>query len=315
MFGSTLIFGAVTNSAVCWAQRTPDGDAKDQPASTSEPTAGETSADSKQETRKVVSSSTDDPQDYDTSLKQNLARRFLKDQESIWTFPTRLRASDADWIMPLGLVSAGFFATDTEFSKHLSNSPSRMRNSNTFSNVGLGAFAGIAGGLYLWGNFTHDDHKRETGFLAAEAAANSLSVVYALKYSLGRERPLNDDYAGNFRAGGDSFPSEHAAAAWSIATVVAHEYPGLLTQFLAYGMASAVSVSRLTAKEHFPSDVLIGSAIGWLSGEIVYRAHHDPEVGGSVWPSPSEARNYLEHERPRQNMGTTSVPLDRKSVV
>ena len=310
VFGSTLIFGAVTNSAVCWAQRTPDGDAKDQPASTSEATAGETSADSKQETRKVVSSSTDDPQDYDTSLKQNLVRRFLKDQESIWTFPTRLRASDADWIMPLGLVSAGFFATDTEFSKHLSNSPSRMRNSNTFSNVGLGAFAGLAGGLYLWGNFTHDDHKRETGFLAAEAAANSLGVVYALKYSLGRERPLNDDYAGNFRAGGDSFPSEHAAAAWSIATVVAHEYPGPLTQFLAYGMASAVSVSRLTAKEHFPSDVLIGSAIGWLSGEIVYRAHHDPEVGGSVWPSPSEARNYLEHERPRQNMGTTSVPLD-----
>jgi Capsule assembly protein Wzi/PAP2 superfamily len=248
--------------------------------------------------------------DYDNSLGLHLIGRLLRDQEAIWTSPFHVRLADADWLMPLGLAMAGTIATDTEFSKHLSNSPSRLNHSNTFSNYGLGAMGGLAGGLYLWGQMTHDDHKSETGLLAGEAAVDSLAVVYAFQYSFGRERPLTDNYQGSFWKSGNSFPSEHAAAAWSIASIIAHEYPSTLTDILAYGMASAVSVSRLTAKQHFPTDVLIGSAIGWLSGQIVYRQHHDPELGGSPWETFTESRDYLERERPRQSMGTTFVPLD-----
>jgi hypothetical protein len=251
-----------------------------------------------------------DSTDYDNSLGLHLLGRFARDQEAIWTSPAHIRLVDAEWLMPLGLLTAGTLATDTEFSKHLSNSPTRLSKSNSFSNYGLGAMGGLAGGLYLWGQLSHDDHKKETGLLAGEAAANSLVMVYAFKYALRRERPLTDDYRGDFWKGGDGFPSEHAAAAWSIASVVAHEYPGTLTQLMAYGMASAVSVSRLTAKQHFPTDVLIGSAIGWLNGEIVYRHHHDPELGGSTWETFKESRDYLERERPRQSMGTSFVPLD-----
>ena len=251
-----------------------------------------------------------DSADYDNSLGLHLLGRFARDQEAIWTSPAHIRLVDAEWLMPLGLLTAGTLATDTEFSKHLSNSPSRLSKSNSFSNYGLGAMGGLAGGLYLWGQLSHDDHKKETGLLAGEAAANSLVMVYAFKYAFGRERPLTDDYRGDFWKGGDGFPSEHAAAAWSIASVVAHEYPGTLTQIMAYGMASAVSVSRLTAKQHFPTDVLIGSAIGWLNGEIVYRHHHDTELGGSTWETFKESRDYLERERPRQSMGTSFVPLD-----
>jgi hypothetical protein len=244
------------------------------------------------------------------NLALRAVERFAADQRDIWTSPAKLRVADADWLLPLGLASAAFFATDTETSKHLSNSPQRLSRANNFSDAAVGALGGIAGGMYMWGELTHDDHKSETGFLAAEAAVNSLTVTYALKYTLGRERPLTNDYRGNFWSGGDSFPSEHSAAAWSIASVVAHEYPGVLTQVLAYGTATAVSLARVDAKQHFPSDVLIGSAIGWLSGEIVYRAHHDPELGGSPWQTYSEARDYLEQDRPRQNMGTAFVELD-----
>ena len=248
--------------------------------------------------------------DDDNSLGLHLLGRFVRDQEAVWTSPAHIRLVDAEWLMPLTLFTAGTLATDSDFSKHLSNSPSRLSRSNSFANYGLGAMGGLAGGLYLWGKVNHDDHKKETGFLAAEAAANSLVMVYAFKYAFGRERPLTDDYRGNFWKGGDGFPSEHAAAAWSIASVVAHEYPGTLTQIMAYGMASAVSVSRLTGKQHFPTDVLIGAGIGWLNGQIVYRQHHDPELGGSTWETFAESRNYLERERPRQSMGTTFVPLD-----
>jgi membrane-associated phospholipid phosphatase len=248
--------------------------------------------------------------DNANSLRPQSLARFLEDQKAIWTSPAQLRLADAGWLVPLGLFTAGTLATDTEFSKHLSNSPSWIRRSGDFSNYGLGAMGGLAAGLYLWGQRNHDDHKSETGLLAGEAAFNSLAVVYALKYSFPRERPLQNDFQGAFWKGGDSFPSEHAAAAWSIASVVAHEYPGPLTEILAYGMASAVSVSRLTAKQHFPSDVLIGSAVGWLSGEVTYRRHHDPELAGSTWNRFSESLDYLTENRPRQRMGTTFVPLD-----
>jgi len=184
---------------------------------------------------KAPSASSEDSQDYDTSLGLHLLQRFARDQQQFWTFPGRVRVADADWLMPFALTTAFFIGTDTEFSKHLSNSPSRINRSTTFSNYGIGAMGAMAGGLYLWGKVTHDDHKRETGFLAGEAAINSFAAAYALKYALGRERPLQDNYRGDFRTGGDSFPSEHAAAAWSIATVVAHEYPGTLTRILVYG--------------------------------------------------------------------------------
>jgi hypothetical protein len=70
-----------------------------------------------------------------------------------------------------------------------------------------------------------------------------------------------------------------------------------------------VTVTRVTGKQHFPSDVLIGSALGWYFGRQVYRAHHDPALGGGAWG------NFYEdaaEDQPRspQHMGSPYVPLD-----
>ena len=228
--------------------------------------------------------------DYENSVNFSALRNFEDDQKAIWASPFHLKPADADWLLPLGAVAGGLFATDTEFEKHLSNSPSRLKYSKDFSNAGLAAFVGAGAGMYVWGHVTHDEHRRETGFLAGEAAVDSLAVTYALKYAMGRERPLANNYQGGFWQGGDSFPSEHAAATWAIAGIVAHEYPGPLTSILAYGLAAGVSGSRLTAKQHFPSDVLIGSALGWFVSQEVYRHHHDPDLGGGAWPTYAEWR-------------------------
>jgi Capsule assembly protein Wzi/PAP2 superfamily len=305
-FSSLLTIGLNMVSPVCLA-KTWEQEANTSSASTAS-TPGDTTKESSSYDKPVKKDA--DATVDNTTLGLHILKNLAQDQEKIWTTPARLQVSDAQWLIPFGLVTAGLFATDTEFSKHLSDSPTRLKYSADFSNYGIGGMAGLAGGIYLWGQFTHDDHKRETGILAAEAAIDSTAVAYALEYSLGRERPLQNDYQGNFWSGGASFPSEHAAVAWSIASVIAHEYPGPLTDVLAYGMASAISASRVTAKQHFPTDVLIGSAIGWLSGEVVYRSHHDPELGGSTWETFDEARDYFEHDRPRQDMGTTFVELD-----
>jgi hypothetical protein len=163
--------------------------------------------------------------------------------------------------------------------------------------------------MYLFSFPTHRERWQETGFLAGEAALNSLVTVEALKYSLGRERPYQNGGSGAFFQGGTSFPSEHAAAAWSIAGVIAHEYPGTVPSLFAYGMASAVSISRIRAHQHFPSDVLIGGVLGYLISQNIYRRHHDAELGGATFESPRETVSD-EKMRAPSFMGSPYVPLD-----
>ncbi len=246
---------------------------------------------------------------YNNSLGASLLRNLVQDQKAIWTSPSRLRPQDATWLVPLGGLTAALLASDREFSKHLSNSPHRLVRSNTVSNLGAASLAGAAGGLYLWGKITQDEHKRETGFLSGEALLNALAVNSLIQVAAGRERPFQDGGSGNFFHHGTSFPSDHAAAAWSVAGVIAHQYPGPLTKLLAYGAASAVSAARITGKKHFPSDVLVGSAVGWFIGQQVYRAHHNPELGGGEWRSIGEFFRGGGDRSPA-NQGSPYVPLD-----
>lgn len=237
----------------------------------------------------------------------SLFERFADDQRSVWTAPFHARASDTDWLMPLGAVTAGLLATDRSSTAHLSQDPVTLRHYRSFSNDGVAALMGAAGGLALWSLKTGDAHQRETGFLAAESIVNSFVILEGLKYAAGRERPFQGTGDGRFRQGGTSFPSEHAAAAWAAAGILAHEYPGPLTKFLVYGLASAVSYSRVRGREHFPSDVLIGGAIGWLVSQHMYNRHHQPELGGAEWgggaPDP-------DGESPDLRRGSSYVPLD-----
>jgi Capsule assembly protein Wzi/PAP2 superfamily len=231
------------------------------------------------------------------------------DQKAIWTSPRRIRVGDASWLVPLGGLTAALFATDSDVSRHLNDSPSTIHRYQQISNYGIAAMAGGGAGLYFLGLVRHDEHERETGFLAGEAAVNGLLVTEALKYATRRERPYLDNANGDFWHGGDSFPSEHATAAWSIAGVIAHEYPGPLPTIAAYGLAAGISVARIEARQHFPSDVLVGSAIGWLVAQYVYKAHHNPDLQGSSWDVPA-----VRPERPShwsaKFMGSPYVPID-----
>ncbi|HKW89170.1 MAG TPA: capsule assembly Wzi family protein [Candidatus Acidoferrales bacterium] len=236
-------------------------------------------------------------------------KHFLMDQKAMWTSPARVRIPEATWLVPLGGFAAGLLATDTDSSRHLNSAPNTLHHYQQVSNYGVGAMAGAAGGLYFLGLATHNRHERETGFLSVEAAVDSLVAVEALKYMTRRERPLVDNADGNFWSGGDSFPSEHAAAAWSIAGVVAHEYRGPLPKIAAYGLATAISSARVTGKKHFPSDALVGSAIGWLVGYYVYKQHHDPELVGASWGIPAVRPNEDSHWNPG-SMGSPYVPME-----
>lgn len=245
----------------------------------------------------------------ENKLGLQLFRNIARDQQDIWTSPAHVRLGHATWLVPFAGVTAGLMVTDRDTSLHLSNNPSSLKNYRNLSNYGAAGMAGGVGGLYLWGRATNDPRKREAGILSGEAALDALLVSTALKYAMGRERPGTDSFQGKFWQGGDSFPSSHAAGAWAVASVLAHEYPGPFTKIFAYGAATAISVARIQGKQHFPSDVLVASGIGWLTGWQVYRARHKAEIGGGVTEDLSDSP-IVETERMPSAMGSPYVPLD-----
>src|SRR5438874_6186937 len=238
------------------------------------------------------------------TTEANFLKNLAFDQMHIWTSPFKLRDSDATWAIPFGIVTGSLIATDRDISKRLSN-PGRIDTSRQVSNLGLYSFIGAGAGMYGLGLISHNDHQRETGLLAGEAFINATLVAEALKVVVGRQRPFEGDHFGHIGKGGSSFPSAHAIDSWALASVLAREYPNPLMQIASYGLASAVSVARITAQQHYSSDVLVGSAFGYLIGKKIYRDHHNPELPGAEYGT-----FVREGSRGAEHSGSAYVPLE-----
>ena len=246
-------------------------------------------------------------EDPNNRLLMPFLKHLAGDQEQFWTAPTRFRVQDLKWAAPFVGVTTAFIASDSWWAKQVN--PAHMQTSKTISDYTTYGLLAGSGGAFVLGQLTHNDHMSESGLLAGEAAINATGVTYLFQEITQRPRPIQGNGNGDFFTGGGSFPSEHSAIAWSIASVMAHEYPGWLTQMAAYGAATAVTLTRVTARQHFPSDVVVGSALGWYFGRQVYRAHHDPEVGGSGWGSLFEEHSGEKTRNP-DYMASPYVPLD-----
>jgi len=202
------------------------------------------------------------------------------DQAGIWTSPLRIRANDAYWLVPFAAATGVALHYDAQAMQELGVDKTREDVSSTFSDIGLYSSIAGAGGLYFFGLAKNNDHLAETGRLGEEAMVNSFLVVEALKLATNRERPNEGNGRGGFWPRGTSsyqtdgsFPSGHAAATFAFARVLALEYPSKRVQIPAYLFALAVSASRVTAREHFPSDVLVGGTFGYLIGGYLFRHH------------------------------------------
>ncbi len=215
------------------------------------------------------------------------------DQAGIWTSPLRLQSRDALWLLPFAGATAVAIHYDPRAQQELGIDKNRIDASNTISQFGSTyATVGAGGTVYLIGRLTHNDHLTETGRLGTEAVIDATLVAEALKLATNRERPDEGNGTGGFwphgtRSFSDSFPSGHAIGSWALARVIAAEYPNKPTQIGVYAFATAISVSRVTSLKHFPSDALVGSALGYLIGGYVVRHHagQDFQSGLSFVPT------------------------------
>lgn len=209
---------------------------------------------------------------------QNFSATLVADQRRILTNPFHVNKHDLPWVLPLSAGIAFLAASDTRnMTERLhTNAASRTEASN-LSNAALVPLIAIPAGLYWW-SWRHDDsYSRHSVLLSARAVVDALVTTEMIGAVARRERPLTNNASGQFEKSSwwdSSFPSHHAAIAWSLASVIADRYPGWLTQLGVYGAASAVSLSRIGAQQHFPSDVIAGSALGFLVGKYVAHGDH-----------------------------------------
>jgi membrane-associated phospholipid phosphatase len=201
----------------------------------------------------------------------------LQDEEGILASPARTSGKDLFWLVPFGVATGVALDYDAHAMRSLGVDTQRQNRFETVSNLG-GIYAPLAasGTGYLVAGITHNDLLRETAVLSAEAMADATILNQGLKYAIDRQDPQQGDGTGRFWPhgtrswpDGQSMPSEHAMNVWAFAHVVATQYNGPATKAIVYSLATTVSVSRVLARQHFPSDVLVGSAFGYLIGGYV----------------------------------------------
>jgi membrane-associated phospholipid phosphatase len=262
---------AVLVAGLCWTAT-----AQSQPAAQTESTSTALpDAPQAQTTNPALAK----PDDENAVTLRATPMNLLKDQAAIWTSPAHIRERDLVWLVPLGLATTVTMTVDHQaMNSSKLNHPSLNSHADTASNGLLGGFVAAPVIIYGLGHIHHDYHATETGILGGEAMVDSLVVDEVVKAVSMRERPTVDGAKGKFfqtSVGLDSsFPSTHSMIAWSSAAVITAEYPGYMTKITAYGLASGLSISRVLARQHFPSDVLVGSAVGWLVGRYVVHRHH-----------------------------------------
>lgn len=206
-----------------------------------------------------------------------MLRRGLEDQKQLYAAP--FKVSNLKWDALFLAGTAGLLATDRRIEAQLPDSHfQRYQNS---SNVALGGLAASLAGLWIYGLKTDNLHAQETGNLELEALTNTFLIYAPMQFIAGRQRPGEGNGNGDFlrhHAMNTSFPGGHAMFSWTMATVVAREYPKPWVRLLAYGAAGTVTAGRLLAHDHWSSDILVGSVLGFAIGTHIFHAHCDPEL-------------------------------------
>ena len=194
------------------------------------------------------------------------------------------------------LGAAGVGATISLFDSRLLTGAHRLGGDELRTTSSIGNFVGgpvpvsLGAALYAVGRGAGSPFSEQLGREVIRAVLVSGAITAVTKGVVGRARP--------FAAPGDpdmfnpghgftngslaSFPSGHTSAAFATATVlarelgVAHPEARWIVNPLLFGGATFVGFSRVYDRQHWPSDVVAGAALGAITGfEVVAHAHGD----------------------------------------
>lgn len=171
-----------------------------------------------------------------------------------------------------------------EFSKVGSHSRLLVRAVEEMGNVrSVRPFAGV---LFLGSLLTDNQRFQDAAFTSLESVVLANLITSGLKTAFGRARPFQDKGAIDFRpfSGNTSFPSGHATTAFAFVTPWLMYYPNAFTPGLLI-LGAGTAFTRLITRNHWFSDVLAGSAIGFSTAFVLTRRHQDAEDRVQIAPS------------------------------
>jgi len=119
---------------------------------------------------------------------------------------------------------------------------------------------GAAVGTWAIGKAIDNQQVAAVGGDLVRAQFVSQIVVQGVKFATRRQRPDGSD--------NHSFPSGHTASAFATASVL-NRHLGWKFGVPAYGFATYVAMSRMSANKHHMSDVIMGAAVGLAAGRAV----------------------------------------------
>jgi hypothetical protein len=223
---------------------------------------------------------------------EQAARDFVADTGLIWSSPFRIKKRDVAPLMVLTAAAGFLIASDEEIRdavKGYADGQEWVQDAGpVITQMGGWGAAATAGILYGAGLVFKDARAKDTGALALNAIAQTFLIDFFIKGMSGRRRPFyadgEDHWAGpagffeRFAPENDglydSFPSGHAATAFSVATVIALQYRHRpWVPVLAYTIAAGVGLSRMTEDVHWASDVFVGAVVGHLVARLIVREH------------------------------------------
>ncbi len=134
----------------------------------------------------------------------------------------------------------------------------------------------LIGSLYLGGRLSKDKRLAGTSLVAAKSFIVSAVFAKTIKelthrhYDYTTGLPVWDGPFSDSKS--SSFPSGHATVAFSFATVFASEYKSTIwVPVLMYTLATGAAVERLYNNNHWASEVVVGSALGFVTGRFMWK--------------------------------------------
>jgi PAP2 superfamily len=196
---------------------------------------------------------------------------FFHDAGQYFTAP--LRWDTQDWLYFGGTVAAigAAHTLDGTVRDHFVGKHPVLDGQDANSTRDAVPTVALFAGTWLLSSAMGNQYGKGESYSMIEAGIFSSITVEGLRFAAERARPNEDLSANDWRAGGSSFPSLHASAAFAIGTVFAEsgddEYRWL-RRFIGYGMAVTTGYLRLHDNAHWLSDVVAGAAVGVASAHF-----------------------------------------------
>lgn len=203
-----------------------------------------------------------------------LPANFLRDQENLWLFPREL-AQGHHWAPTVTVAAAtiGLLSADPHVQPYFAHTKAFRGFDRVFNSKVTGVETLVfPAAMYAAGLDLHDSYMQKTALFSFEAMADTEVVRMFLNTVTKRWRPqdvfnrrsYSDTFFHSVSHVGSSFPSGHTIVAVSVATVIARRYRShRWVPWAAYGFAGVIGLSRITLRAHFPSDVVLGTVLGY----------------------------------------------------